>query len=103
MENGYRMESSFPVLDISYITQTYDYENINVQEFASDVKVIMLSKEFVKLIAQFGFLYVKGSLFTEANLDLFWRESRSYFALPTEEKMKSALMPNGDANNAGQI
>jgi len=90
--------TSFPVVDISYISAKYPHDTIDVVQFASDVEVIRLSKEFVDMLSNYGFLYVRGGRFTEADFAEVNSQAKRYFELPVTKKMESELLMDEPLN-----
>lgn len=91
---------SFPVVDISYISAKYPHDNVDVIQFASDAEVIRSSKEFVDVLSRYGFLYVRGGRFTEADFAEVNSQAKRYFGLPVAKKMESELLIDHPLNKS---
>ena len=80
--------ATFPIIDVSPLSQKYLEEDGYLQDISDDPITKDLSDQIIDAFSKYGFIYIKGHGIPESQINGVFEESRNFFALNSETKNK---------------
>ena len=71
--------SSFPIIDISSLTQKYFHNDSYLEDISTDSIAKEISKQMIKAFSKYGFIYIKGHYIPESTIQSLSKASEDFF------------------------